>query len=218
MNSTQIKPIETYYNGYRFRSRLEARWAVFFDAAGIKYQYEEQGFEKDGQKYLPDFYLPELDVYAEVKGNRDGALEEIERIRDFVYWGSPIKKLIILSEIPFGTDKGLWHFPCLCYDVKYDCAMVWWWYFYDGPGRVVGDIPNMRCRYQSPWLPWLLNRQNTYFDPKTCILPRGALEIQPEKEKYIPDVWDGGDYCCNKLVFAALTKARQARFEHGEKG
>lgn len=52
MDSTQIKPIETYYNGYRFRSRLEARWAVFFDAAGIKYQYEEQGFEKDGQKYL----------------------------------------------------------------------------------------------------------------------------------------------------------------------
>ena len=26
-----IKPIETKYNGYRFRSRLEARWAVFFD-------------------------------------------------------------------------------------------------------------------------------------------------------------------------------------------
>ena len=27
-----IKPIETNYKGYRFRSRLEARWAVFFDA------------------------------------------------------------------------------------------------------------------------------------------------------------------------------------------
>ena len=27
-----IKAIETVYNGYRFRSRLEARWAVFFDA------------------------------------------------------------------------------------------------------------------------------------------------------------------------------------------
>jgi hypothetical protein len=32
-----IKTIETIYNGYRFRSRLEARWAVFFDAMGIKY-------------------------------------------------------------------------------------------------------------------------------------------------------------------------------------
>ena len=28
-----IRPIETEYRGYRFRSRFEARWAVFFDAA-----------------------------------------------------------------------------------------------------------------------------------------------------------------------------------------
>ena len=29
-----IKAIPTEYKGYRFRSRLEARWAVFFDACG----------------------------------------------------------------------------------------------------------------------------------------------------------------------------------------
>ena len=74
----KIKAIETIYNGYRFRSRLEARWAVFFDAMGIKYEYEPQGvvFE-DGAKYLPDFllyvrhrsYTDEWEpVYAEVKG------------------------------------------------------------------------------------------------------------------------------------------------------
>ncbi|MCB6994492.1 hypothetical protein LI177_13475 [bacterium 210820-DFI.6.37] len=28
----QLKAIQTEYKGYRFRSRLEARWAVFFDA------------------------------------------------------------------------------------------------------------------------------------------------------------------------------------------
>jgi hypothetical protein len=28
----KIKAIETRYKGYRFRSRLEARWSVFFDA------------------------------------------------------------------------------------------------------------------------------------------------------------------------------------------
>ena len=39
-----LRPIETHYNGYRFRSRLEARWAVFFDALGWTYQYEPQGF------------------------------------------------------------------------------------------------------------------------------------------------------------------------------
>lgn len=51
-----IKPIETYYNGYRFRSRLEARWAVFLDALGVEYEYEPEGFElPSGKRYLPDF-------------------------------------------------------------------------------------------------------------------------------------------------------------------
>ena len=31
-----IKSIETKYNGFRFRSRLEARWAIFFDMVGLK--------------------------------------------------------------------------------------------------------------------------------------------------------------------------------------
>lgn len=61
------KPIETTYKGYRFRSRLEARWAVFFDTAGIAYEYEVEGFELDGQRYLPDFWLPELRWFVEVK-------------------------------------------------------------------------------------------------------------------------------------------------------
>lgn len=52
----RIKPIETEYNGYRFRSRLEARWAVFFDALGVRYEYEPEGFElPSGKLYLPDF-------------------------------------------------------------------------------------------------------------------------------------------------------------------
>ena len=63
-----VKPIQTVYNGYKFRSRLEARWAVFFDAAGIKYEYEPEGFDMDGLYYLPDFYLPEYDVWVEIKG------------------------------------------------------------------------------------------------------------------------------------------------------
>jgi hypothetical protein len=62
-----IKPIETKYKGYRFRSRLEARWAVFFDAIGIKWEYEKEGYELDGIKYLPDFWLPEYCRWAEVK-------------------------------------------------------------------------------------------------------------------------------------------------------
>jgi hypothetical protein len=54
-----VKAIETSYKGYRFRSRLEARWAVFFEAAGVQWEYEKEGFVlEDGTRYLPDFWLP----------------------------------------------------------------------------------------------------------------------------------------------------------------
>lgn len=64
-----VKPIETVYKGFRFRSRLEARWAVLFDAMGIKYLYEPEGYRlSDGTCYLPDFFLPDMDQFFEVKG------------------------------------------------------------------------------------------------------------------------------------------------------
>lgn len=63
-----IKAIETSYKGYRFRSRLEARWAVFFDSLPIRWRYETQGFVvQDLFCYLPDFYLPDWDLYLEIK-------------------------------------------------------------------------------------------------------------------------------------------------------
>ena len=34
-----IKAIQTEYNGIKFRSRLEARWAVFFDAVGVTWGF-----------------------------------------------------------------------------------------------------------------------------------------------------------------------------------
>jgi hypothetical protein len=53
-----IKAIETRYQGYRFRSRTEARWAIFFDAMGIEWEYEPEGFNLSDGGYLPDFVLP----------------------------------------------------------------------------------------------------------------------------------------------------------------
>ena len=47
-----IKAIETKYNGYKFRSRLEAKWAVFFDNAKIKYEYEPEGYEDENGKAI----------------------------------------------------------------------------------------------------------------------------------------------------------------------
>ena len=54
----KIKAIQTEYRGYLFRSRLEARWAVFFDACGVEYEYEPEGYDLgSGLMYLPDFLL-----------------------------------------------------------------------------------------------------------------------------------------------------------------
>lgn len=67
----RIRAIETEYQGYRFRSRLEARWATFFSSMGIDWGYEPEGFEMEWEgevlRYLPDFWLPQVRTWAEVK-------------------------------------------------------------------------------------------------------------------------------------------------------
>jgi hypothetical protein len=51
-----MKAIETKWKGYSFRSRLEARWAVFFDTLGLEWDYESEGFHlPGGYRYLPGF-------------------------------------------------------------------------------------------------------------------------------------------------------------------
>ena len=75
------KPIETTYKGCRFRSRLEARWAVFFDSLSVPWEYEKQGFDLgDGIAYLPDFWLPHQECWVEVKPDRDYNGEPLERL------------------------------------------------------------------------------------------------------------------------------------------
>ncbi|MEW6326319.1 MAG: hypothetical protein AB1487_01800 [Thermodesulfobacteriota bacterium] len=64
-----VEAIETYYRGYKFRSRLEARWAVFFDYMGITFQYEPEGYKLPSGWYLPDFWLTQVNMWAEVKQN-----------------------------------------------------------------------------------------------------------------------------------------------------
>lgn len=117
-----IKPIETEYNGYKFRSRLEARWAVFFDKAGIRYEYEPEGFEtEDGTRYLPDFYLPDDDMYVEVKPNRPEASKELGKaVKAIVTEKHGI--LLILREIPYREDCGIWWFPVFYYNQLSQCV------------------------------------------------------------------------------------------------
>lgn len=90
-----LQVIETRYGGYHFRSRLEARWAVFFDALKVPYRYEAEGFDLGGVRYLPDFFLPEQDCFVEVKGVKptDEESDKAQRLanasdkRVFVFFG-----------------------------------------------------------------------------------------------------------------------------------
>lgn len=76
----EAKAIETRYAGHLFRSRLEARYAVFFDALGVRWEYEPEGFELgDGVRYLPDFWLPDLPFNAWTRhGTEHGCWLEVK--------------------------------------------------------------------------------------------------------------------------------------------
>lgn len=77
-----IKAIETHYKSCKFRSRTEARWAVFFDTIGISWEYEVEGFQlNEVTRYLPDFRIkliyPEATYFAwvEIKGENPSSKE-----------------------------------------------------------------------------------------------------------------------------------------------
>src|SRR5262245_40754729 len=75
-NRPQLKPIPTWYDGYRFRSRTEARYAVLWKGCYWPYEYERQGFALERGPYLPDFYLPQQRAWVEVKGVEPTSQEE----------------------------------------------------------------------------------------------------------------------------------------------
>jgi hypothetical protein len=102
-----IKPIETWYGGCRFRSRLEARWAVFFDQLTIRWEYEAQGYElPSGARYLPDFWLPDENFAVEVKGDEKAFRDESPRYAEAVQTRSiPGLGLLFLGPVPDAAIK-----------------------------------------------------------------------------------------------------------------
>jgi hypothetical protein len=65
MNS---RAIITRYKGCLFRSRNEARWAVFFETLGLAWTYELEGFRIPNYTgYLPDFYVEPWKAWVEIK-------------------------------------------------------------------------------------------------------------------------------------------------------
>jgi hypothetical protein len=59
------KPV---YQGIRMRSSYELAFAQACDAAGILWQYEPKRFDLGRWSYTPDFYLPTLGIFVEIKG------------------------------------------------------------------------------------------------------------------------------------------------------
>ena len=214
-----IKPIETFYSGYRFRSRLEARWAVFFDHAGIEYEYEPEGFElEDGTRYLPDFYFPQYDWYAEVKAPRDGAKEDIKRASRFI--GNTIKVLILLGNIPDASDSPVYHYNALYFNQLRNEVIVERVCF--EPTGAADQEPYTRFGISSWQAIDHVGYRNLYFS-----LEHVNDLLEPVTDKDLADscglfdnYWNSS--LLDKESIDALSycyrAARQARFEHGESG
>lgn len=62
------------------RSTYEARLATFLTSQNVEWTYEPKWFDVgNGRAYLPDFYVPSLDAYIEVKGWwRDDARQKFD--------------------------------------------------------------------------------------------------------------------------------------------
>ena len=208
------KAIQTEYNGYKFRSRLEARWAVFFDAVGIEYLYEPEGFEveiEEGKKcmYLPDFYLPKEKIYCEVKPSLEELKKEAEKLAWMIDFGGPLSDgLMILGQIPFvEAYKGVPLFIKYSWQEGIYAELVTF-----GNGIIVSshfdlssvDFP---CCTTAPELP----------------LPYMLSEDDWEKLYKFTDyffttfensVWS---LCSREIPRVGYLRASSARFEHGEK-
>lgn len=199
--------IETIYKGCRFRSRLEARWAVFFDAIGVEWKYEEQGYEVDGHRYLPDFWLPGPRVWAEVKGDRDGLRKDFARMSVILGPKSPLPgfvegktALVVLGDVPDATSQTILH-PVLH---RRDAGLLrrTWGFFLPGsPG------PHFAYDRQPSWIYVFFGRAES-----------GAGADDAQSTTWNVEVWPLDGNGCWTRVNEAYRAARRARFEHGELG
>ncbi len=192
-----ITALPTEYKGYRFRSRLEARWAVFFDVCRVKWEYEPEGFAlPNGQFYLPDFLLhgcagrsPD-DLYVEVKGKMTDA--DAEKILQF----SGISDLDILEvKNPILVVTGIPDGDCIA-DIEDFCRDLGYSGF---PGIENGPYP---FNFETI--------DGDHFVAHPGINKNGQFELFGDDNNYTYDRDDAA-------TLRAYTLARQARFEHGER-
>ena len=193
-----MKAIETVYKGYKFRSRLEARWAVFFDALGVEWEYEKEGYDLgDDGLYLPDFYLPYWDCFIEIKPTDPisdrGWCYNDKRLNKF----SEKKLLLVFHGLP-GDKYGNWYGVDSCDS---------------GGGTSMWDA-----------MEWCYDRENDVFRVTTNNGRSDRVYWFPDWSTtadiivgYSLDE-DWGISKTHPFLTKAYQAARQARFEHGAKG
>jgi hypothetical protein len=195
---SELKAIQTEYKGYLFRSRLEARWAVFFDACGISWEYEPEGLIlSDGTNYLPDFYLPGFHCFFEVK-------------RKSIKGSDEEKKAIWKIENGSYTDS--WA-GIICFGDPMDDDLYIFCQETDdgGGGSYEGSVTiGLHPDTKEPYLFAYNDRGERSFFPSFS-----------EYEEYIPMVaCEYGKYhyrdFVGRRIYHARKLARQARFEYGE--
>lgn len=192
---SNIKPIPTAYKGYKFRSRLEARWAVFFDACGVEWEYEPL---PNGLYYLPDFLLHgcagrcPTDLYVEVKGKMTA--EDAEKIMAFSGVGRDSERGISAVENPILIVAGIPDGDSIS-DIERFCENMG----YSG-------FPGMGHE------PYPFNFETIdgdYFVAHPGVNKEGRFEL----------FGDDSSYTCERddeTTLRAFKLARQVRFEHGE--
>lgn len=220
-----IKAIETHYKGYRFRSRLEARWAVFMDALRVKWEYEVEGYDLEGAgRYLPDFWLPDLGCWAEVKG-------EPAKMKS-------IAKLLALSEerpihIFSGTFDEMGWKGAGTYWLGERTHTPWWWVQCEGcKTPFVLPIPSVLfpCILCNPMryddLIFKEGPVKEYQSTHEAIVTQAAYCLMPELMFSAEQIADAhslerererpGYQCDTPELYRAYNLAKAARFEFGE--
>jgi len=82
----EINPVPVTYVGVRFRSTLKADWAATLDSLGIVWQYEPEAVRlPSGETYRPDFYLPRIATWLEVKGPHEQRLGKTLELAEAVF-------------------------------------------------------------------------------------------------------------------------------------
>lgn len=217
-----IEAIETRYKGYRFRSRLEARWAVFFDAMGCDWSYETEGFLlPNGERYLPDFIVrtPDFNMLYEVKPKNK---KSDSKFSNFCYYLHSSDE-ICLDRISSFAAVLLSGDPVDYYKLDEEKDALG---FCIGCGTVEGGSSEFMSGACD--LEWQGDPTSTQFGfvCGTCdfVTPLGSGNPQfTGVFGGLFEPYKGGNHVfykeqvpVAKRLWSAATKARSARFEHGE--